>query len=91
MIHSGVCTDVHLEIQNVLIECLESVIQYQIDKEIKNCSFLSIQVDERTDVATKEQLSVINRLDREGAIGERFLKLFDVSSDISHCSLVVGL
>ena len=48
-------------------------------------------VDERTDVATKKQLSVINRLDREGETVERFLKLFDVSSDRSHFSLVVGL
>ena len=44
-----------------------------IDKEIKNCRFLSIQVDETTDVSTKEQLSVIIRLDREGEIVERFL------------------
>ena len=64
-VHSGVCTGVSSEIQNHLIECIDSVIQDQIDKEIENCRFLSIQVDETTDVSTKEQLSVIIRLDRE--------------------------
>ena len=81
MIHSGVFTGVYSEIQNDLIECIDSVIQDQVDKEIENCRFLSIQVDETTDVSTKEQLSIIIRWDREGEIVERFLKLFDVSSD----------
>ena len=44
---------------------------------------MSIQVDETTHVSTKEQLSVIIRLDRGGEIVERFLKLFDISSDKS--------
>ena len=82
-VHSGVFTGVSSEIQNDLIECIDSVIQDQIDKETENCRFLSIQVDETTDVSTKEQLSVIIRLDRGGEIYERFLKLFDVSSDRS--------
>ena len=42
---------------------------------------MNIQVYKTTDVYTKEQLSVIVRLDREDEIFERFLKLFDVSSD----------
>ena len=91
MIHSGVFTGVYSEIQNDLIECIDSVIQDQIDKDIENCRFLSIEVDETTDVSTTEQLSVIIHLDREGEIVERFLKLFDVSSDRFHFSLVVGL
>ena len=44
---------------------------------------MSIQVDETTHVSTKEQLSVIIRLDRGGEIVERFLKFFDISSDKS--------
>ena len=51
MIHSGVFTGVSSEIQNDLIECIDSVIQDHIDKEIENCRFLSIQVDETTDVS----------------------------------------
>ena len=91
MIHSCVFTGVYSEIQNDLIESIDSVIQDQVDKEIGNCRFLSIQVDETTDVSTKELLSVIIRLDWEGEIVERFLKLFDVTSDRFHFSLVVGL
>ena len=91
MIHSGVFTDVYSEIQNDLIECIDSVIQDQIDKEIENCRFLSIQVDETTDVSTKEQLSVIIRLDMEGETVERFLKHQKHSSDRFNYVLVVGL
>ena len=36
-VHSGVFTGVSSEIQNDLIECIDSVIQDQIDKEIENC------------------------------------------------------
>ena len=54
--------------------------QDQIDKEIQECTFLTIQVDETTDV-TKEQLSAIIRLDRNGEIVEGFLKFVNVSQD----------
>ena len=40
-----------------------------------------MQVDETTDVSTKEQLSVIIRLDKKDDIVERFLKFYNVSSD----------
>ena len=69
------------DIQNDLIECIDGVIQDQINHEIDNCNFLSIQIDEATDISTKAQLSVIFRFDREGKIVERFLKFNDVSSD----------
>ena len=75
-VHSGVFTGVSSEIQNDLIECIDSVIQDQIDKEIANCRFLSIQVGETTDISTMEQLSVITRLDREGEIVGRFHETF---------------
>ena len=53
-VHSGVFTGYSSEIQNDLIECIDSVIQDKIDKEFENCRFLRIQVDETTDVSTKE-------------------------------------
>ena len=53
-VHSGVFTGVSSEIQNDLIECIDSIIQDQIHKEIENCRYLSNQVDETTDVSTKE-------------------------------------
>ena len=79
----GVFTGVSADIQNDIIECVDSVLQDEIDREITECNFLSIQVDETTDIATKEQLSVILRFDRKGEVVERFLKFFDVSSDRS--------
>ena len=81
--NAGVFTGVSSEIQNDLIDCIGSVIQDVIDQEVKECNFLSIQVDETTDVSTKEQLSVIIRLDRKGEIVERFLRFVDVSADRS--------
>ena len=81
--NAGVFTGVSSEIQNDLIDCIDSVIQDVIDQEVKMCTFLSIQVDETTDVSTKEQLSVIIRLDKKGEIVERFLRFVDVSTDRS--------
>ena len=40
-----------------------------------------MQVDETADVSTKEQLSVVIRLDKKDDVAERFLKLYNVSSD----------
>eukprot|EP00795_Rhopilema_esculentum_P015519 gene15519-6782_t len=78
-----VFTGVSSEIQNDLIDCIDSVIQDVIDKEVKECTFLSMQVDETTDVTTKEQLSVIIRLDRKDEIVERFLSAFSNFTSLS--------
>ncbi|XP_065070326.1 uncharacterized protein LOC135695262 [Rhopilema esculentum] len=86
-IQGGVFTGVSPDTQNDLIECIDSVIQDQIDREIEQCTFLSIQIDEATDFSTKEQLSCIIRLDKEGEIVERFLKFHDVSSDRTASSI----
>jgi len=40
-----------------------------------------VQVEETTDVSTKEQLSVIIWLDKNDDVVERFLKFYNVSSD----------
>ena len=42
----GVFTGVSADIQNEVIECVDSVLQDEIDSEITDCNFLSIQVDE---------------------------------------------
>ena len=46
-----------------------------------DCTFISIQADETTDVSTKEELIIILRFDRKGEIVERFLTFANVSSD----------
>ena len=59
----GVFTGVSSDVQNDVIECIESVIEDQINEEVSECQFLSVQCDETMDVSTKEQLSIILRLD----------------------------
>ena len=70
--NTGVFTGVSGDTQNDLIECIDSVIQDQIDEEVQQCTFLSVQVDETKDVSTKEQLSVIIRCDKKDDVVERF-------------------
>jgi hypothetical protein len=77
----GVFTGVSSDVQNDVIECIDSVIEDQINKEVSECQFLSVQCDETMDVSTKEQLSIILRLDRGYEIVERFLKFTNVSRD----------
>ena len=77
----GVFTGVSGGTQNDLIECIDSVIQDQIEEEVQQCTFLIVQVDETTDVSTKEQLSAIIRLDKKDDVVEIFLKFYNVSSD----------
>ena len=57
-----------------------SVIQDHIDEEVEKCNFLSVHVDETTDVSTKEQVSVIIRFDKNDDVVKRFLKFCNVSS-----------
>ena len=83
----GCFTGVSSDIQNDLIVCIDSIIEDQIVQEIKNCTFLSIQIDEATDVSTKEQLSIIIRLDSNGDIVERLLRFVDVSADRTAASI----
>ncbi|XP_046848845.1 zinc finger MYM-type protein 1-like isoform X4 [Xenia sp. Carnegie-2017] len=77
----GRFTGVSPDIQNDLIDCLDKIIEDEILKEIDCCTFLSIQVDEATDVSTKEQLSVIVQMDKGESVIERQLGFVDVSCD----------
>ncbi|CAB4024838.1 zinc finger MYM-type 1-like [Paramuricea clavata] len=78
----GRFTGVSPEIQNDLINCLDSIIEDEIFKEINNdCTFMSVQVDETSDVSTKEQVSMIAHLDKGSEIVERQLGFVDVSSN----------
>jgi hypothetical protein len=69
------------EIQNDFICCLDSIIEDEILKEIDECTFIRVQVDETLDVSTKEQVSMIVRLDKGDQIVERQLGFVDVSSN----------
>ena len=77
----GGFTGVSSDVQNYVIECTDSVIEDQINKEVSKWQFFSIQRDETMDMSTKEQLSIIIHLDRGYEIVERFLKFSNVSRD----------
>ena len=47
----GVFTGVSSDIQNDIIESLDSIIHDEVEQEIAACNFLSIQVDETTDIS----------------------------------------
>ena len=76
-------TGVSSDIQNDIIDSVDLVIQDEINKDIAERNFVSIQVDETADISGKEQLSLILRFDRKGEVVERFLTLSYVSSDRS--------
>ena len=67
----GVFSRVSADIQNDLIESIDALIQDQIDREVEECTFISIQVDETT-----EQVNTNIRLDKKEVIVERFLKFY---------------
>ena len=54
------------------------MIEDQTDQEIKGCTLCSIQVDETTDVSTKE-LSIVICLDGNDEAIERFLNFYNIS------------
>ncbi len=62
-----------------MINCLASVIDDETVKEIDDGTFLSVQVDETSDVSTKEQVGMIACLDKGTEIVERRSGFVDVS------------
>ena len=72
----GVFSRVSADIQNDLIKSIDAIIQDQIDREVEECKFISIQVDETTEISTKEQVNANIRLDKKEDIVERFLKFY---------------
>ncbi|XP_028413650.1 uncharacterized protein LOC114536504 [Dendronephthya gigantea] len=61
-------------------ESEDSLNRDTIFKEINECTFISVQVDETSDVSTKEQVSMIVRMDKGCKIVERQLGFEDVST-----------
>lgn len=70
------------QIQNDLINAISSVLNEFIRDEINKAEFVSILLDETSDVSNKSQLSKCFRyVDHEGNVKERFLGFSDVSAD----------
>lgn len=71
-----------------MIDSISTVINNEIIGVICATSFVSILIDESTDVSSKSQMSTIIRfVDDEGCIQERFLGFSNVSEDRSAISI----
>ncbi|KAI5705235.1 hypothetical protein M8J76_002168 [Diaphorina citri] len=82
-IFSGTSSD----IQNDLIESISPVITLNIKREISQCNFVSLIVDETTDVTHKSQLSTVLRYVADNKVQERFLKFENVSNNKTGAAL----
>ncbi|CAH1112467.1 unnamed protein product [Psylliodes chrysocephalus] len=68
-------------IQNYLIKCTADVLMDHIKSEIKKAPFVSIALDDTTDVAKLSQISIVVRYVLDGIPQERFLGFLDVTSE----------
>jgi hypothetical protein len=71
------------DIQNDLIQSISNVLLKTIKNEIEHTNFVSIIMDETTDIMSKSQLSTILRYVTNEGVEERFLGFVDVSHDRS--------
>ena len=76
--HNNIFKGTSATIQNDIIKSVSSVIQERIRNEIQNSDFVSIQVDETSDLSNREFLSIVIRYVVDGAPVERFLGFFQV-------------
>ncbi|XP_014782106.1 uncharacterized protein LOC106877671 [Octopus bimaculoides] len=71
-------------IQNDLIDAIHKVMLNEMQKEIEQAKFVSILVDETSDVSAYSQLSTVLRYVTEDCVTkERFIGFIDVSADRS--------
>ncbi|XP_023721814.1 uncharacterized protein LOC111872311 [Cryptotermes secundus] len=76
------------DIQNELIHSISELTTMEIKKEISKANYVSLILDETSDVMNKCQLaSVLRYVTADGNVEERFLRFTDVSSDRSANSL----
>ncbi|KAJ9601818.1 hypothetical protein L9F63_000046, partial [Diploptera punctata] len=80
--HSTTFTGMSNLIQNDLIASISNILMDRIKREINESNFISIVLDEATDVSNFSQLSPVFRYVTErGQVHERFLGLINVSND----------
>lgn len=64
--------------QNELLDCIYQVYIDEIRNELNNANFVSVQVDETTDVACRSQFVIILRYVKDSQPVERFLTFVDI-------------
>ncbi|XP_005109313.1 uncharacterized protein LOC101850037 [Aplysia californica] len=77
-------------IQNELLDCIFKIYHEELNKDIHSAKFLSVQVDEATDVGHFSQFAIILRYIKDGKPVERFLKFFE-AEDRTQSGLVSTL
>ncbi|XP_077299579.1 zinc finger MYM-type protein 1-like [Arctopsyche grandis] len=70
-------------IQNDIIESIGDVLLDEIKREINDARYISIILDETSDIANSSRLSTMVRYVKDGDVQERFLGFSDVSDDRS--------
>ena len=69
------------KIQNDLIQSVADVMTEAMREEVRNTPFVSVMVDETTDVSNTAQMSYVLRYTTDGGVKERFFQFGDVSGD----------
>ena len=69
------------QIQNDLISAVADVLNDAIKEEINKTPFVSLMMDETSDVSNAAQLSLVLRYVTDSGIKERFIKMVDVSGN----------
>lgn len=68
------------KIQNNLITVIAEVMRVEIRREVKKAPFVSVMVDETTDVSNATQLALVLRYVTDTVVKERFVRFEDVTS-----------
>ena len=64
------------------------VVLAEVKKEFENCAFLFVVLDETSDISCFSQLfTVLQYVNADGIICERFIKFFDVSKNRSAAAI----
>ena len=69
------------KIQNDLNQSVADVMTEAMREEVRNTSFVSVLVDETTDISNTTQMSCVLRYTTDGGVKERFFQFGDVSGD----------
>lgn len=70
----SVFTGLSKTLQNDLIEWIANYVSKNINYEIKDCMFFSVQADDTTDITEKSQCAIsVRYVNKSGEVKERFV------------------
>ena len=77
--------------QNDIIHCIAEEVCGEIQNRIDASRYVSVLMDETSDISNVEQSAISIRLVHNGEVGEHLLRLIDVSDDKSADGLTTTL